>query len=255
MITLRHPWKITLVLIGALIPPLAVTLTERGPAGLKLLAAALAVSLIWDLIFTRARRQQPSWHSLPTALIVTVMTLPSLPLWQLALALSFGLVIGEQIFGGRGFGFLNAAAVTLAFLVFAFPGTALQEASPALGYATLPGLALLLAAGLVFWRVVFALALGLSVGLAMNVGTPPGVGLVLPAIFAVTFLVADPVASAATQAGRWLYGFAAGLLAALFTPLGMAEALVFAALLAGLAAPLIDDIVIRAQVGRRSARG
>ena len=117
------------------------------------------------------------------------------------------------------------------------------------------GLALLLAVGLAFWRVVVALALGQSVGLLMNAGSLPGIELCLTAIFAVTFLVADPVASAATQFGRWLYGFAAGLLAALFAPFGMAEALVFAALLAGLVAPLIDDIVIRAQAGRGSAHG
>lgn len=255
MIAPRYHWQVTLALISALTPPLAVTLTERGPEGLKPIAAALAVSLFWDLIFTRVRHQPPSWHSLPTALIVTIMVPPDLPLWQLALALCFGLVIGEQVFGGRGFGFLNAVAVTLAFLIFAFPGTTLPEPSPSLGYATLPGLALLLAVGLVFWRVVVALALGLSVGFFMNDGTLLGVELALTAIFAVTFLVADPVASAATQAGRWLYGFAAGLLAALFIPFGMVEALVFAALLAGLVAPLIDEIVIRAQAGRRSAHG
>lgn len=255
MIALRRPGQVTLAMVLALAPPLAVTLAERGQGGLNLLAAALAVSLFWDMVFARARRQPPSWLSLPAALTVTVMAPPDLPLWQLALALSFGLVIGEQVFGGRGFGFLNAAAVSLAFLVFAFPGTEIHGAGVTLGYATLPGLGLLLAVGIVFWRIVVGLGLGLMAGHLAGSGAPPEAGALLAALFAGTFLVADPVASAATQAGRWLYGCAAGLLAALFAPLGMGAALVFAALLAGLAAPLIDYGVIRARTVRKSADG
>ncbi len=255
MIAIRQPWQVTFAVTLALLPPVLTMLDRNGNAALRVLVTALVVSLIWELIFTRARRQPPSWHGIATALIVSVMAPTDLPLWHLALALSFGIVIGEQVFGGRGFGFLNAAAVSLAFLIFAFPGTVLPEPDPALGYATLPGLALLLALGLVFWRVLVALAIGLIAGFAAVNGTAPEPETFLAALFAATFLVADPVASAATQAGRWLYGIVAGLLAAFFSATGLASAVVFAALLAGLVAPLIDDIVIRARTGRRSARG
>jgi Na+-transporting NADH:ubiquinone oxidoreductase subunit B len=46
---------------------------------------------------------------------------PTLPLWQAALGISFGIVIGKEIFGGTGRNFLNPALTGRAFLYFAYP--------------------------------------------------------------------------------------------------------------------------------------
>ncbi|WP_197473772.1 RnfABCDGE type electron transport complex subunit D, partial [Oleiphilus sp. HI0066] len=46
---------------------------------------------------------------------------PDLPLWQVALGISFGVVIGKEIFGGTGKNFLNPALTGRAFLYFAYP--------------------------------------------------------------------------------------------------------------------------------------
>jgi Na+-transporting NADH:ubiquinone oxidoreductase subunit B len=51
------------------------------------------------------------------------MILPAtIPLWQVALGISFGIVIGKEIFGGVGKNFLNPALTSRAFLFFAYPG-------------------------------------------------------------------------------------------------------------------------------------
>ena len=52
-----------------------------------------------------------------------MLTLPAtIPLWQVALGISFGVVIGKEIFGGTGKNFLNPALTARAFLYFAYPG-------------------------------------------------------------------------------------------------------------------------------------
>ena len=54
--------------------------------------------------------------------ILFSLTLPAtIPLWQVALGISFGVVIGKEIFGGTGKNFLNPALTGRAFLYFAYP--------------------------------------------------------------------------------------------------------------------------------------
>jgi Na+-transporting NADH:ubiquinone oxidoreductase subunit B len=47
---------------------------------------------------------------------------PTIPLWQVALGISFGVVFGKEVFGGTGKNFLNPALTARAFLYFAYPG-------------------------------------------------------------------------------------------------------------------------------------
>jgi Na+-transporting NADH:ubiquinone oxidoreductase subunit B len=48
---------------------------------------------------------------------------PDIPYWQVALGISFGVVIGKEVFGGVGMNILNPALVGRAFLFFAYPAT------------------------------------------------------------------------------------------------------------------------------------
>ena len=109
----------------------------------------------------------------------------------------------------------------------------------------LPGGAALLLAGLLSWRVLLATLAGFA-GLAAVTGLPDDPALVLSALaFGLIFLVADPMGGACTNWGRVLYGLLVGAMAALFQPVGAPapppEALVFAALVGGVFAPLLDD--------------
>ena len=46
---------------------------------------------------------------------------PTTPLWQVALGIAFGIIIGKEIFGGVGYNILNPALTGRAFLFFAYP--------------------------------------------------------------------------------------------------------------------------------------
>jgi len=56
-----------------------------------------------------------------TSILFALILPPSIPLWQVALGISFGVVIGKEVFGGTGKNFLNPALTGRAFLFFAYP--------------------------------------------------------------------------------------------------------------------------------------
>lgn len=266
----RRAWSpagVTLAQAIALAPPVAVTLFERGPDQLMILIAALLASLVWELAFASLRRRAASWHGVTTALIFAVMASPDTALWQVVLAMSFGVVFGELVFGGRGYGFLPAAAAALGFLLFSFTGAGLAPAGTGLVIATLPGALLLLATGLVSWR-----ALSMAVVVIILAGVA-GQGLdgiwssgdwirdawapVLGTSFGLVFLVSDPLATASTNPGRYVHGALAGLLIVLFDTVAGPDigqaAVVFAALLASVFAPIIDYFAVALVLRRRRA--
>lgn len=239
---------ITLVQLAALLPPLAVRLWDDLPATLAVLLPALVIALIWDAVFASLRGKPILPLGLTTALVFTVLGPVDASPWQLFVVLSIGAVIGELVFGGRGFAFLSAPAVALALWVLSFPSVPLNEPSLAVSIATLPGAVLLLGLGLLPWRVClsYLIALLMLVWLLEQSFTlNMALDAVLLSLFALTFLIADPNASSATGLGRIVQGVLAAMFVAVFSPAldgGLStQALVFAALLASLAVPLIDQ--------------
>lgn len=238
--------------------PLAAALAERGTGLLVPLALGLGLALAWRTVFERLGGRPMGWDA-PVAVMIAFVFLPAqIPFWPLALALSFGLVLGEMIFGGRGRGFLSPACTALAFLVFAFPATSAATPGPLSVAALIAGGAVLLAAGLLSWRVVVGFVavlgiLGLSLAWPPVLVTWPGAGLVLAGL---VFLAGDPVAAPGTNAGRWLHGGLTGWLVWMLAGQGATPltATVVAAFMASLLAPLIDQAVIAANVRRRSRR-
>jgi Na+-transporting NADH:ubiquinone oxidoreductase subunit B len=234
----------------ALVPPIGVMWSERGSAVVPVLAVALAAALLWEVAFARLRGYAITLDGLTTALIVVVMAPAGLPLWQLAVALSLGVILGELIFGGRGFGFLSAATVTLAILAFSFSGVAPAAMSQEIALATLPGAVLLAVFGLISWRVMAGMVGALAIYFFVQGGLDDPLGVAVALAFPAVFLVCDPVAAAATNPGRWAYGALAGVLAGVFGIGGI----VFAALLASLFAPLIDHLAVLANAAARRRR-
>lgn len=248
---------ITILQILALLPPLAVVVFERGSGQLELLAFSIGTVVVWDLIFSAVRKRRVGFHGVTVALIVVVFLPADLPLWQLVLTLSLGLVLGEHVFGGRGFGFLSSAAVCLSLLLFSFPHVQLEQVSQSVALATLPGALLLLVFGLISWRVVIGTVAGL-VGLLLLLNyelQAVSIGAVL--VFGLVFLVSDPTSAASTNPGRWIYGLLASFLILLFSGASAAvtsEGVVFAALMASVFAPLIDHLVVLAHAERKRRR-
>ncbi|MEX0957173.1 MAG: RnfABCDGE type electron transport complex subunit D [Rhizobiaceae bacterium] len=252
--------RVALVFLIALAPALGVSLVGRAAELLPVLALALAVTLVWTFVFAHFRRRQPGWDWIVTASVFAILIPDTVPYWQQALALTFGVVMGEQIFGGRGRNFLNPVVVALAFLMFSFPGELLGHGDGTLAIAAGVGGLLLLLVRLVSWRVVAGVVFGAGAGL-MIAGEGASWAHLLSGtlVFACIFLIADPVAAASTSAGRWMYGLLAGMLVVVFGQSGgdpgSLRAIIFAALLAGILAPLIDQGVIWLNVRRRRRRG
>jgi Na+-transporting NADH:ubiquinone oxidoreductase subunit B len=88
---------------------------------LPILGIAFIVGNFWRQAFARLRGREAGDAPIVTALIFTLILPPGAPLWQVALGMSFGLVIGKEIFGGTGKNFMNPALVGLAFLYLAYP--------------------------------------------------------------------------------------------------------------------------------------
>lgn len=250
----RRVEHVTLLQIAALVLPVLVAASLLGPDILGILFAAAVAALFWEAAFAALRRRRITANGLSTALVVAVMAPDGAALWQVGLAVSFGAAIGELIFGGRGFGLVNPALLALTFLLFSFPGTELRGDSVFVALATVPGAILLLATGLLSWRVALGTVAGLlAVALLRGGGWPGAEGVAAALLFPLVFLIGDPIQAAATNWGRWIYGALAGALAAALSPVDglIPGAVAFAALVAAIAAPLIDDLVIRAIAWRR----
>lgn len=243
----------------ALLAPLAAASYERGLAILAPLALAIGIAVFWHSVFTRLRLLPMEWDGIPTALIFILLAPDIAPLWQQGLALSFGIVMGDLVFGNRGRGFVNPTVVSLAFLLFSFPGTAIEAPNPSVAICAVFSGALLLAVGLLSWRVLVGFAVG-AAALGMLLPASEVLAILQSAslVLGLVFLIGDVVAAACTNVGRWVYGGISGALVVLLAYSGEgADALapvIFAALLASIFAPLIDQTVIWTNVQRRAQR-
>jgi Na+-transporting NADH:ubiquinone oxidoreductase subunit B len=75
----------------------------------------------WEVIFAIVRNHEVNEGFFVTSLLFALVLPPTIPLWQVAVGISFGVVIGKEVFGGTGKNFLNPALVGRAFLFFAYP--------------------------------------------------------------------------------------------------------------------------------------
>ena len=262
-------------------------------------------------------------HEVNEGYLVSGMLIPlivpvDVPLWMLAIAVAFAVIIGKEVFGGTGMNIWNPALLTRAFLFFSYPskmsgdtvwtggvtrfmneGVAYQAgnglvdgfsgatplADPTLAnlepqfmdmvLGTIPGsvgetsvIAILIGAFILIWTgvaswkimvssVVGGLAIG-YLGYAVGATDLPGYyQLVMGGfLFGTVFMATDPVTSAQTECGKWIYGFLVGALAVtvrLWNP-GYPEGMMLAILLMNTFAPLIDHYVIEGSIKRRAKK-
>jgi Na+-transporting NADH:ubiquinone oxidoreductase subunit B len=274
---------------------------------------AMLVGRAWEVVFAGVRRRRLGEGLWVTGLLFALSLPPLIPLWQVALGISFGIVVAQELFGGYGRHILSTALVGRAFLYFAYannmsgdrnwvavdgysratPLSALQAADPAIGMdvidpswteafvgtiggsmgetstlACLIGAAVLIATGIGSWRVMLSALIGATSTAAMFVRAgsetnamfllPPEWHVVLGGFaFGVVFFATDPVTSAQTNPGRWVYGFLVGALAVLLRVANPTypEGTMMAILLASVFAPLIDWFVEQTNIRRRARRG
>ena len=88
---------------------------------LPMLAVSYIVGLGIEFAFAQIRHHQVNEGFLVTGFLIPMIVPVTTPLWQLALATAFAVIIGKEVFGGTGMNFLNPALVARAFLFFAYP--------------------------------------------------------------------------------------------------------------------------------------
>jgi len=131
---------------------------------LPIYAVTMAAGGVWEVVFAGVRNHEINEGFFVTSLLYTLILPATIPLWQVAVGISFGVVIGKEVFGGTGKNFLNPALVGRAFLYFAYPvqisGDAVWTAvdgfsgATALGISATEGMTGLMASGLT-WSQAF----------------------------------------------------------------------------------------------------
>ncbi|MDH3459439.1 MAG: NADH:ubiquinone reductase (Na(+)-transporting) subunit B [Burkholderiaceae bacterium] len=277
---------------------------------LPIYAVTMAAGGFWEILFSGVRNHEINEGFFVTSMLYALILPATIPLWQVAMGISFGVVIGKEVFGGTGKNFLNPALVGRAFLYFAYPahisGDAVWTAvdgfsgATALGSAAIDGMsgvmqsgltwsqaflgqmqgslgetsaaaclfgaALLIYTGIASWRIVVAVCAGLIIPslLFADAGSgnpmmtmPWHWHLVLGGFaFGAVFMATDPVSSAQTDAGKWIFGLLIGFMTWLIRVINPAfpEGIMLAILFANVFAPVIDYFVVRANIRKRQKR-
>ncbi len=266
-----------------------------------------------EVAFAVIRKHEVSEGFLVTSALLPLTLPATIPLWQVALGISFGVLFGKEVFGGVGMNFLNPALTARAFLFFAYPAamsgdspwiaanftgvdgftgaTWLAQAAAqhgALGdadwwnaflgfvpgsmgetstLACLIGAALLILTGVASWRTMAGVSAGTFVmSILLNyVGSDTNSMFAVPFewhvvlggwAFGMVFMATDPVSSAFTDVGKWLYGMGIGVMVVLVRVVNPAypEGMMLAILFMNMFAPLIDHFVVQGNIKRRLAR-
>ncbi len=278
---------------------------------LPVLAVSWIVAAFWQHLFARVRGRDIAPGIAVVALLFSLSLPPTVPLWQVALGMSFGIVVAREVFGGFGMNFLNPALTGLAFLYATYPKqmvgetawtvvegftgattlrTAAEGGMAAVNWAgtnwmqaflggvpgafgatsalaCLIGAVVLIATGVASVRIM-AGALGGMIAAALAFNTLVGASIPFGELswvwhfalgsfaFGVVFLATDPVTASQTDTGRWIYGLMIGALVVVIRVANVAhpDGVMFAILFANITAPLIDHLVVRANIRRRARR-
>jgi len=88
---------------------------------IPLVIVSYGVGLGIEFLFATIKNHEVEEGYLVTGMLVPLIVPIDIPLWMLAVAVAFGVVIGKEVFGGTGMNILNPALTIRAFLFFAYP--------------------------------------------------------------------------------------------------------------------------------------
>ena len=86
-----------------------------------LLVVVMIVQAFWAALFASMRKKSIGSGFLVTSVLIVLLMPPTIPWWEVAIATSFGVVLGREIFGGTGMNFLPPALVSWMFIYMAYP--------------------------------------------------------------------------------------------------------------------------------------
>ncbi len=103
---------------------------------LPVFITALLVGAFWEALFAAVRRRPVDEGLLVTAWLFAMLLPATVPLYQVVLGMSFGIVVGKLIYGGSGRYLVSPALLALTFLVFSYPNLLFSEGAwvPVAGY-------------------------------------------------------------------------------------------------------------------------
>ena len=281
---------------------------------LPMIIVSYVTGLGIEFIFAERRKHEVYEGFLVSGLLIPMVMPIGTPLWMVAVATAFAVIIGKEVFGGTGMNVFNPALLARAFAFFAYTpqmsgekvwyesgavhnllgltpevngvatvsgATALEQLGSTgqmqwsamdafLGFipgsmgetstlTILIGAAILLFTGVASWRIMLSVFAG---GLAMGyIFQAAGVTeydaylhlLVGGFAFGAVFMATDPVTSAQTNTGKWIYGLMVGALAVLIRVVNPAypEGMMLSILFMNALAPLIDYFVVERNIARR----
>ena len=116
-------WRIGLIAMFAGFDPASIwdNIVHGATWFVPIYAVTFIVGGFWEVLFASIRKHEVNEGFFVTSVLFALILPPTIPLWQVALGISFGVVIGKEIFGGTGKNFLNPALTGRAFLFFAYP--------------------------------------------------------------------------------------------------------------------------------------
>ena len=293
---------------------------------LPMIVVSYGTGLLIEFIFAERRKHEVYEGFLVSGLLIPMVMPIGVPLWMVAVATAFAVIIGKEVFGGTGMNVFNPALLARAFAFFAYtpqmsgentwfssssihkflgmdvaPVATSTGATPlanladhgqlsdvatdqvvapmlqnisvsdaffgfipgSIGetstFAILIGAAILLFTGVASWRImltVFAggLAMGYVFQAAGLTDYPAYYHLIVGGFaFGAVFMATDPVTSAQTNTGKWIYGLMVGALAVLIRVINPAypEGMMLSILFMNALAPLIDYFVVERNIARR----
>ncbi|MGF7410403.1 NADH:ubiquinone reductase (Na(+)-transporting) subunit B [Providencia alcalifaciens] len=122
---LASDWHYSLAqLLGASLTPDAGWGSKMLLGAVYFLPIYLVVFLVggfWEVLFAMIRGHEINEGFFISSILFALIVPPTIPLWQAALGITFGVVVAKEIFGGTGRNFLNPALAGRAFLFFAYP--------------------------------------------------------------------------------------------------------------------------------------
>ena len=288
---------------------------------LPLILVSYIVGLGIEFVFAQIRGHEINEGYLVSGMLIPLIMPVDVPLWMVAVAVAFAVIIGKEVFGGTGMNIFNPALLARAFVFFAYTpfisgetvwvagmtqgtgivdtfsgATPLADITNALSngasqvtwsngtgvldwiigtipgsigetsvIAILLGAAILIFTGVASWRIMLACLIGATgMGLLFN-AIGANVAMQVPFwqhylfggfLFGTVFMATDPVTSAQTDPGKWIYGIVIGAFCVLIRVVnpGYPEGMMLSILFMNAMAPLVDHYVVAANVRRRNKR-
>lgn len=270
------------------------------------------VGLGIEFAWAQWKKEEIQEGYLVSGILIPLIIPVNTPLWMLAVAVAFSVILVKEIFGGTGMNIFNVAIAARMFLFFSYPSQMTgekvwiaQDSILGLGY-TLPdtftaatplgelavnhlptasladmifgfipgsvgetsviaialGAVLLLWTGVANWRTMLSVFVGgiVTALIFSATGSTPIAWyehIVLGGFcFGAVFMATDPVTSARTETGMWIYGLFIGAMAIIVRVMnpGYPEGMMLAIFFGNMIAPLIDHCVVEANISKRAKR-